>query len=199
MGILSFLFGRRRAAVKEQTGSVGISHGEDVPVAVSAEVTPDDAASTQEASVEEEFAALHRKATEFKDAKQWEDAIACLRKAKELVTPSGDGHTVQRLCRLPLFLQQAGHFDEALAEFQELLDNAEAANQYEFGHQRKNVREKFLHLRLSEIYGHMMTACKRQKRSDLLEIYSEKARFHYGKFTRMKAAQEAAERRKLKH
>ena len=186
MGIFSFLFGGKKTV-----------HTEAAPVEESpVEAAPGEStAIAAEDSVYEEFAALHRKATEFKDARQWEEAIACLRKAKALAGP--DGCTVQKLCRLPLFLQQAGHF-EALAEFQELLDNAEAANQKEFEHQRKNVREKFLHLRLSEIYGHMMTACKRQKRSDLLEIYSEKARFHYGKFTRMKAAQEAAERRKLK-
>ncbi len=148
--------------------------------------------------VQEEFAELHRRATKFKDAKQWEEAIACLRKAKELTSPCGDGNTVQSLCRLPLFLQQAGHFEEALAEFQELLDNAELAIEHEFGHQRKNVRERFLHLRLSEIYGHMQTACKRQKRLDLLEAYSEKAAFHYAKFRRMKSAQDAAERRKYK-
>lgn len=187
MGIFSFLFGGKKN-VRVETAPVEESYVEATP----AEST----AIASEDSVYEEFAALHRKATEFKNAKQWEEAIACLRKAKTLVGP--DGCTVQRLCRLPLFLQQAGHFDEALVEFQELLDSAEAINQEAFGHQRKNVREKFLHLRLSEIYGHMMTACKRQKRSDLLEIYSKKARFHYGKFTRMKAAQEAAERRKLK-
>lgn len=187
MGIFSFLFGGKKNAHVE-TAPVEESYVEAAP----AEST----AIASEDSVYEEFAALHRKATEFKDARQWDEAIACLRKAKALVGP--DGCSVQRLCRLPLFLQQAGHFDEALAEFQELLDNAEAANQDAFGHQRKNVREKFLHLRLSEIYGHMMTACKRQKRSDLLELYREKASFHYGKFTRMKAAQEAAEKRKLK-
>ena len=183
MGIFSFLFGGKKA-VHVKTPSVEATPVEDTVIA-------------SEDSVYEEFTALHRKATELKSAKQWEEAIACLRKAKALAGP--DECTVQRLCRLPLFLQQAGHFDEALAEFQELLDNAEAANQKEFEHQRKNVWEKFLHLRLSEIYGHMMTACKRQKRLDLLEIYSEKARFHYDKFTRMKAAQEAAEQRKLKH
>lgn len=187
MGIFSFLFGGKKT-VHVETAPVEESYVEAAP--------GESTAIASEDSVYEEFAALHRKATEFKDARQWEEAIACLRKAKALVGP--DGCSVQRLCRLPLFLQQAGHFDESLAEFQELLDNAEKVNREAFGHQRKNVQEKFLHLRLSEIYGHMMTACKRQKRSDLLEIYGEKARFHYGKFTRMKAAQEAAERRKLK-
>ncbi|MBQ3059546.1 MAG: hypothetical protein IJD16_04440 [Desulfovibrio sp.] len=187
MGILSFLFGRKKSA-----------HHESSPSEVSSdETTPLESGSViSELALDNDIAALHRRATEFKDAKQWEEAIACLRKAKELIGPSMGGYTVQRLCRLPLFLQQAGHFEEALIEFQVLLDNAEAANQEEFGHQRKNVQEKFLHLRLSQIYGHMITACKRQKRLDLLEIYQEKARFHYGKFTRMKAAQEAAEKRK---
>lgn len=188
MGIFSFLFGGKKA-----------THVEAVTIKPQVKAIVDIAHLAEETSAEEEdFSTLHCKATEFKDAKQWEEAITCLRKAKALVSPSGDGHTEQSLCRLPLFLQQAGLFDEALAEFQELLDNAETANQYEFGHQRKNVREKFLHLRLSRIYGHMITACKRQKRSDLLEIYEEKVRFHYGKFSRMKSAQEAAERRKLK-
>ena len=188
MGIFSFLFGGKKA-----------THVEAVTITPQVKAIADITNLAEETPAEEEdFSALHRTATEFKDAKQWEEAIACLRKAKALVSSSGDGHTEQSLCRLPLFLQQAGHFDEALAEFQELLDNAETANQYEFGHQRKNVREKFLLLRLSRIYGHMITACKRQKRLDLLEIYEEKARFHYGKFSRMKSAQEAAERRKLK-
>lgn len=68
-----------------------------------------------------DVAALNREATRYKDEGDWTAALACLFQAKRL-TENEIQHFPQRL-RLPLFLQQAGHFEAAKYEFLYLLEH----------------------------------------------------------------------------
>lgn len=71
---------------------------------------------------DEETSALGRKATVFKQAKDWDGAINTLREMQERMWVSPVHYGVNEWCRLALVLQQAGRFDESEREFEKLLD-----------------------------------------------------------------------------
>lgn len=72
---------------------------------------------------DEVTAALGRKATVLKSAKDWDGAINTLREMQVRMRVSHTHYGVETWCRLALVLQQAGRFNEAEQEFQSLLDN----------------------------------------------------------------------------
>lgn len=74
---------------------------------------------------DEPLAALLRNSTAFKDAGQWESAIDALYQAKKLMLTSPVNHTAETWCKLPLYLQQAGMFEQSMVEFQFLIDDLE--------------------------------------------------------------------------
>lgn len=75
---------------------------------------------------DEETAALHREATRLRDAGDLDNAIVTLQKVQERMRKSNFSNTAERWVRLPLFLQQAGRFNESEFEFQRLLDDLPA-------------------------------------------------------------------------
>lgn len=74
-------------------------------------------------STDEALAALLRDSTAFKDAGQWHEAVEALYCAKALMLVSQVTYPAEAWCKLPLYLQQAGRFDESMSEFQFLLDD----------------------------------------------------------------------------
>jgi tetratricopeptide (TPR) repeat protein len=72
---------------------------------------------------------LERRATELKKIGDWDGAIAALRRVKAL---AGDSYEDTRLAK---YLQDAGRFDEAMAEIQWLLDRCAQQCKALFGHQ----------------------------------------------------------------
>ena len=74
---------------------------------------------------EDRVAHLLRTATAFKKSKKWEIALAALLEAKRLMLSSSEIYPAETWCKYPLYLQRAGRTDEALAEFQFLLDDLE--------------------------------------------------------------------------
>ena len=115
-------------------------------------------------TIDEETAALKREATKLKDIGDWDGAIAALKKARDR-TGSDD-------LRLPVFLQQAGKFDEAIAEFNRMLSGADEQYAIEFSHQPEFIqRGQALHAKAA-IYDKMRLACKRQKLSDEANRYA---------------------------
>ena len=75
--------------------------------------------------VEDRIAELHRQATAYKNEANWDKAIACLREAEKLKDGVETSYSAKHALCLPLFLQQGGYFDEAMAGFQKLLDGTE--------------------------------------------------------------------------
>lgn len=72
---------------------------------------------------DDETAALGRKATVLKNAKDWDAAIDTLRQMQERMWVSRVDYGIDEWCRLGLVLQQAGKFEESEREFQRLLDD----------------------------------------------------------------------------
>lgn len=70
---------------------------------------------------DEATAALHRLATNQADAKDWDGAIASLRSAHQRMCSSTVSYPAATWCRLPLYLQRAGRYDESMAAFDTLL------------------------------------------------------------------------------
>lgn len=68
---------------------------------------------------------LLKKATAYKSAKKWELALQSLAEAKALMLKSGISYPIETWCKYPLYLQQAGKFNESIAEFRFLLDDLE--------------------------------------------------------------------------
>lgn len=66
---------------------------------------------------DEETAALLRQASAYKSAKNMAEAIVVLRLAKARMLVSPVDYSPEQWCKLPLYLQAAGRFDEALQEF----------------------------------------------------------------------------------
>lgn len=57
------------------------------------------------------------KATAFKEAGDWLSAINTLYEAKGYLLQAGETYDIETWCKLPLYLQQAGRFEEAMKEF----------------------------------------------------------------------------------
>ena len=132
---------------------------------------------------EQRIAALHREATELKGKKEWDKAIACLQEAERLKPKVTTIYPVKHALRLPLFLQQAGRFDEAMQEFQKLLDGTEARIAHQFSHQKKTVQKKLAHADYADIYKTMCTACKREKRFEQVQEYTKLFEHHTERYS----------------
>jgi hypothetical protein len=74
---------------------------------------------------DDKVADLLKQATAFKDKEEWNAALAALAEAKRLMLVSTVAYPAETWCKYPLYLQQAGRFDEARSEFQFLLDDLE--------------------------------------------------------------------------
>lgn len=114
--------------------------------------------STITATIDEETAELHRRATALKDAGDMDGAVEALKKVKDRTGTAG--------VRFPLFLQQAGRFDESMEEFNRLLNEVESISAKDFGHHPERFWKGFSYQPRSEIYDKMRLACKRQKLPD---------------------------------
>jgi tetratricopeptide (TPR) repeat protein len=74
---------------------------------------------------DDKLAELLREATAFKDQKDWDAALKALAEAKRLMLVSPVCYPAETWCKYPLYLQQAGRYEEAMAEFQFLLADLE--------------------------------------------------------------------------
>ncbi|KGQ31921.1 hypothetical protein [Gallibacterium anatis] len=129
---------------------------------------------------------LHRMATAFKDNKDWEGALACLKVAKYLSVTIGGSITTQSLLRLPLFLQQAGKFEEAKFELQDLYESAEAiAKQQSIGitHNQALFQQKFKALFLEYLFDKARLIYKRQKLLPQSEEFAQTSKTYQSEVT----------------
>lgn len=106
------------------------------------------------------YAELNRQATQAKN-RSYAEAVALLQEAKAI---KGDLYEDTRLAK---FLQQAGRFDEAMAEIQWLLDHINAQAQDALGQQPASLLLRYRIYRRAEIHKAAALICKRAKRHDL--------------------------------
>jgi tetratricopeptide (TPR) repeat protein len=128
------------------------------------------------------ISALCREATTYKDV-DWDKAVACLQEAKALMKKSKVVRGIETWTRLPVFLQQAGRFNEAIKEFKWLLKTVGSRRKKEFKHiEYPTFFECYTHLDHSVIYDKMRMVCKREKRDEDMKKYQalcEQHRFLY--------------------
>jgi hypothetical protein len=120
---------------------------------------------------QEEIAESHRQATRYKDQKDWVSAIECLKDAQDKMRKSASC-SVDRCVRLPVFLQQGGRFDEAMLEFNKLLDEADAVAAWQNRNQPKFIQNGTAHHIKATVYDKMRVACTRQKLPDEAHKYA---------------------------
>lgn len=126
---------------------------------------------------DEELMRLNREATAAKKAKDWPRAVECLRLA---IARTGETSSL----RLALFLQQAGRFDEAMAEFNLLLSDVKPRIGRELAHAGPYARRSSVACDLMRIYDKIRLACQREKRLGDADRYAglyEQHRVLWGK------------------
>ncbi len=125
---------------------------------------------------------LHKQATGLKNSDIFL-AIDCLKRANNIIHNSGTAWDVEPLLRLPLFLQKAGLFDDAVEEFNLLLHDAErdAVLCIPENNRTENTKKSSIHFRYWAIYDKMRVAFKRQKLIAQSEKYGQAATEHRAK------------------
>lgn len=103
---------------------------------------------------------LERQATAHKQAGDWAGAITCLMRAQAIRGP------LNADTRLAKYLQQAGLFDEAMQEIQDLIDGSFAWVEGHFGHQPHSVRRCQQAGWLARLHKDAALICKREKQKD---------------------------------
>ncbi len=133
--------------------------------------------STDPAAIDLEISALHKRATQLK-GDDWPGAISALEKAAILDAAHNRWNDMARMVRLPTFLQQAGRFDEAMAEFERLIERVPIYVQEHAGAANELSRSATLHREYEVLYDKMRLACKREKQHELAEKYNQKSAVH---------------------
>jgi tetratricopeptide (TPR) repeat protein len=141
------------------------------------------------------IASLHAAATQFKTEKEWDAAIAALREAEPISVKCG-GYPMAHYLRLPLFLQQAGRFQEAMTEFERLLSKIEGRIDREFSHRGVKVRRMLAHAEKADTYEKMALAAKREKRQELETEFSALSEIHRAEHAKLMRQNDAEDARK---
>lgn len=150
------------------------------PVRITLEVQPPD----------EELIRLNREATNAKKIKDWDRAIECLRLA---VARTGSVSSL----RLALFLQQAGRFDEAMMEFEMLLQDTKPRVEKELAHAGPYARRSAVASNLMRIYDKMRLACQRQKLPELAAQYGKLHDQHWAIHQKLRPLAQAERKKKF--
>jgi len=103
---------------------------------------------------------LERQATAHKQAGDWASAIDCLRRAQAIRGP------LNAETRLAKYLQQAGFFDVAMQEIQNLIDGSHAWAEGNFGHRPPSMRRCQQAGWLVRLHKDAALICKREKQKD---------------------------------
>lgn len=135
---------------------------------------------------------LLKKATALKAKGDWSGAIKCLRKAYAALGDDIVNYSAETSLRLPLFLQQAGRFDEAMQEFNRLLSEVEPRLSKGFNHQTGLVRAMLAHAWYAAIYDKMQLACRRERLPERADEYSDIAESHRQKHARLMKVEQLA-------
>lgn len=113
---------------------------------------------------EEKSSELLKEATKKKNEKDLAGAIDCLREAYKLMAQSSISYPIETFLRLPLYLQQAGRYDESVTEFEKLLKASPDKIAKEFSHITKQKQKGLAAMERATIYDKMRLASQREKR-----------------------------------
>jgi len=146
---------------------------------------------------DDETSGLLRQATAFRDGGDITTAIACLKEAQRRMMTSKVSYPCESWLRLPLYLQAAGRFEEAKAEFEFLLNDAKPRIQREFAHQFPRCQKMLTHAVLSTIYDKMRLAYTREGLMEEAKPFDKKSRHHKAQHAKLMPIVEAE--RKERH
>jgi hypothetical protein len=135
-------------------------------------------AETTERPIDQRVAALQREARKYR-GRHLPAAVICLQEAANLMRQHPSYYPLEQWLCLPMLLQQARRFDEAIEEFHRLLDETEERIKNECSRRRPAIVQKFVHLSYFQIYGKMSLACNRQKLVNQAKQYALLADQHY--------------------
>ena len=112
---------------------------------------------------------LDRKATACKKAGDWSGAIAALRERKALLGLGWDD------LKLAKYLQQAGHFDQAMQEIDWLLLYTPQRIASDYSHRRASTQLAIKASALARVHDGAALICKRAKEGELQGQHEEMA------------------------
>lgn len=106
---------------------------------------------------------LHREATAAKGVGDMARAVSCLKRAKALM---GEGYPIDTWLRLPVFMQQANLFDDAMDEFAWLIERVNAGDLRFVPHGGPYFVRNAKAVALTHIYDKMRLVCQRVKKHE---------------------------------
>ncbi|WP_322080250.1 hypothetical protein [Burkholderia cenocepacia] len=112
-----------------------------------------------------ETSALLREATRLSDTGDLDKAIACLQETHRRMAISPVSYPVETWLRLPLYLQKAGRFAEAMDEFAKLVANTPTRIAREQPHLSAAKHEKFVKQDIAIIEGKIRLASEREAKT----------------------------------
>lgn len=112
---------------------------------------------------EEKSSNLLKEATEKKYDSDLDGAIVCLREAYGLMSKDKTIYPIDTYLRLPLYLQQAGRYAEAISEFEKLISNTPAIVAEEFSHAPKHTQDSLVAMRYADIFDKIRLSLYREK------------------------------------
>lgn len=135
---------------------------------------------------DDETAALHREATALADAGDLKGAVDRLRKATKRMGTSPVSYPVLTWLRLPLYLQKAGQFKDAMVEFNNIIEDTDRRINHgcPSGISRES-KSQAKHADLQTIYDKMRLACKREGLHEEAAKYAEISNEHRHKFRKL--------------
>jgi len=130
-------------------------------------------------------------ATQLKDQGNWEKAIECLQKQKELMPLVKTEFTPQNYMRLPKFLQQAGRMPEAIVECDFVLNNIQSSYKVQayndmriiYNREKKN-KEAYYYGRLSDAWQAIMYKSRTSiapENSESIDFWKKNINSHFKK------------------
>lgn len=138
---------------------------------------------------DEVFADLNRQATQARSEGDMDKAVAFLKQAKQR---QGDAYEDTRLA---LYLQHAGRFDEAMAEFDWLLNHLEQQVESALAHTTPTSRKARLAYGRQVIHNKARLVCKREGRNDLAQLHGKLTDQYEQEAHKLRTAADRAERR----
>jgi len=127
---------------------------------------------------EDKIRDLNKEATQLSKNKEWDEAIECLEESQKLSLKIHVEYPIKHYLRLPLFLQQAGRFDESRVEFKRLIASTKRRMHRKPKHYGEAAWEASMHAELAAIYDKMRLACKREKLLPDAAVCAEKSVEH---------------------
>ena len=122
------------------------------------------------------FGELMKQATAHKRAGNWDEAVRCAGEAHAIALAShAGGFAAEAWTKYPLYLQQAGRYDEAMRVFHQVIAAADSILAREMSHQPAFIQRGYAFNLRSVVFDKMRVAAERERRNDEAEAFTGKA------------------------